>query len=209
MRRRILLAATALFALAPLGLQAQDGLQMRVDRSTNAADPDDVPEVTVAAADNGFQVNTGPAAVLWDPNQTASGTYTLSATFHLVQPSDHANYYGLVFGGSGLEGADQQYLYFLVAQNGTYLVKQRDGDATTNDIQGRTASVAVQQPDGSGTSVNELEVRVGASDITFAINGTVVHTAAKSGMAAVTDGIYGVRVNHRIPGVIVEGLGTS
>ena len=30
-----------------------------------------------------------------------------------------------------------------------------------------------------------------------------------SGMAAVTDGIYGVRVNHRIPGVIVEGLGTS
>jgi hypothetical protein len=37
----------------------------------------------------------------------------------------------------------------------------------------------------------------------------VVFTAPKSGMAARSDGIYGVRVNHRIPGVLVEGLGVS
>ena len=28
-------------------------------------------------------------------------------------------------------------------------------------------------------------------------------------MAARTDGIYGVRVNHRIPGVLVEGRSVS
>jgi len=67
----------------------------------------------------------------------------------------------------------------------------------------------VRTPDGSGTSVNDLEVRVGASQTEFVINGTVVYTAPKEGMAARTDGTYGVRINHVIPGVLVEGLGTS
>ena len=49
-------------------------------------------------------------------------------------------------------------------------------------------------------------MRVGASDTQYVVNGTVVHTAPKTGMAAQTDGIWGVRVNHVIPGVRVEGL---
>ena len=64
---------------------------MRVDRSNNAADPemyvdysadpDDVPEVTVTAVENGFQVVTGPAVTLWRPEQTVRGNYTLSGRF--------------------------------------------------------------------------------------------------------------------------------
>ena len=42
----------------------------------------------------------------------ATGNYTLKGTFTLVKPSDHTNYYGLVFGGSDLEGPKQTYLYF-------------------------------------------------------------------------------------------------
>jgi len=45
-----------------------------------------------------------------------------------VRPSSHTNYYGLVFGGSDLEGPKQNYLYFLVAQDGSWLIKQRVGD---------------------------------------------------------------------------------
>ena len=60
------------------------------------------------------------------------------------------------------------------------------------------------QPDANGQSVNTLQVRVNAEETQFLVNGTVVHTTPKSGMTARTDGIYGVRINHVIPGVRVE-----
>ena len=207
MQRRTILAALALLVAVPLTLDAQR--QVRLDRSTNANDPDDVPDVTVADVGDGFQVNTGPAAVVWDPSHTATGEYTLQGKFTLQEPSGHVNYYGLIFGGGSLEGSEQNYLYFLIAQNGTFIVKHRAGDEAIHDIVGRTAHEAVVQPDASGKSVNHLEVRVGGSEIAFVVNGTVVHTQAHSGMASRTDGIWGVRINHRIPGVLVEDLGAS
>ncbi len=209
MTRRISLAVLALMIAAPLAAQSSAGLQLRLDRSTNANDPDDVPTVTVADVGSGFQINTGPAVTAWNPNNTASGTYTLSGTFTLIQPSGHVNYYGLVYGGNGLEGSGQSYLYFLVAQNGTFIVKHRAGNETTHDIQGRTRHAAVVTPDANGRSVNALEVRVGADGTVFVVNGVVVFTAPKTGMAAQTDGIWGVRVNHVIPGILVEGLGVT
>ena len=118
---------------------------------------DDVPTVTVADVGSGFQINTGPAVTAWNPNNTASGTYTLSGTFTLIQPSGHLNYYGLVFGGSELEGSGENYLYFLVAQNGSYIVKHRAGNEITHDIQERTPHSAVVTPDANGRSVNALD----------------------------------------------------
>jgi hypothetical protein len=205
MIRRLSMAALALLIAAPL--VAQD-FTMRVDRSTNAADPDDVPEVTLTTTDSGFQVNTGPAALVWDESDTASGEFDLSATFTLQEPSGHNNYYGLFYGGASLDGEGQNYMYFLIGQNGSYIVKHRAG-AAVHDLQGRTPNDAVVKPGDDGKSVNVLEVRVGSSETEFVINGTVVYTAPKEGMASRTDGIYGVRINHVIPGVLVEGLGTS
>jgi len=208
MTRRLTAVAFALLMATPLSVQAQD-FMMRVDRSASAADPDDVPEVTIESAASGFQVNTGPAAVVYNAANTATGNYALSGRFTLQAPSDHTNYYGLVFGGNALDGASQNYLYFLVAQNGTFLVKHRANDETIHDIVARTEHEAVRQPDANGKSVNDLEVRVGAETVDFVVNGTVVHSAPKSGMVARTDGVYGVRVNHRIPGVLVENLSVS
>jgi hypothetical protein len=56
-------------------------------------------------------------------------------------------------------------------------------------------------------SVNDLEVRVGPDQIDFVVNGTVVHTAPRSGPLVDTNGIWGVRINHVLPGVLVEELG--
>ena len=209
MIRRISMAALALLIAGPLTAQTPSGWQMRVDKSTNAADPDDVPEVTFPMVSSGFQVNTGPAVTMWNPDNTASGTYTLKGTFTLQKPSGHTNYYGLVYGGGALDGPRQNYLYFLVAQNGNFLVKHRAGDETTHDVQASTEHAAVVKPDASGQSVNVLEVRVGADQTEFVVNGTVVHTAPKSGMAARTDGNWGVRVNHVIPGVLITGLSVT
>ena len=122
-------------------------------------------------------------------------------------PKRHVNYYGLVFGGSALEGAQQSYLYFVVAQDGTWLLKSRNGNATRT-IGGYTPNDAVKIPDATGKSTNALEVRVGPGKIDFVVNGVVVHTEPKTGALAKTDGIYGIRVNHLLE-VQIDGFGVS
>jgi hypothetical protein len=217
MIRRITLAAVLLLIAVPLAAQSPEGWQLRVDRSTNSADPDDVPEVEFTTAGSGFQINTGPAAVAWNPENTVEGPYTLDGRFTLIAPSDHVNYYGLVYGGRDLEGVNQNYLYFLVAQDGSFIIKHRAGDGVTHDISPRGPHDAVVQPDASGRSVNQLQVRVGENETEFVVNGTVVYTLGSiiqarlnmpelAGMRSTPDGIWGVRVNHRVPGVLVEGL---
>jgi hypothetical protein len=199
--------AMMLLAVAPLQVlaaQAPAGWQMRIDRSTNAADPDDVPDVKFAVSERGFRVTTGPAVTLWHPGNVASGPYTLKGTFTLLKPSGHVNTYGLVFGGSDLSGPQQSYIYFLVGQNGTFVIRHRAGDAV-HDIKPRTEHPAVARPGADGRSVNTLEVRVTADSVAFVVNGTVVHTTPRSGMTARTDGIWGVRINHLLD-VQIEGL---
>jgi predicted cupin superfamily sugar epimerase len=204
-RRALIVAFLALLA-APLAAQAPAGWQVRIDRSQSATDPDDTPELKFMTMGKGFHVTGGPAGTFWNPANTAMGDYTLTATFNLLRPSGHVNYYGLVYGGRNLEAANQSYIYFLVAQNGSFTIRHRAGDETVHDIVGRTENAAVVQPDANGQSVNRLQVRVGADETQFVVNGTVVHTAARQGMAGASDGIWGLRVNHVIPGVRVEGL---
>ena len=207
MFRRMSAALFVVMLAVPLTLQGQ--ARLRVDRSTNAADPDDVPNVTLEAMGSSFTVRTGPAAVVWDPDNTVDGEYNLKGTFTLLEPSSHVNYYGLILGGGALDSSSQNYLYFLVAQNGSFIVKHRANDDTVHDLVARTPHDAVTTPGDDGTSVNELEVQVGADELTFLVNGTVVHTRPRTGMAGRTDGIFGVRINHVIPGVTVSGLAVS
>jgi hypothetical protein len=186
MIRRISVTAMFFLFVGTLSAQTPSGLLTRLDRAESATDPDDVPDVTVVSVDGGFQVNTGPATLVWDPANTVAGSY------------NHE-----------LEGASQTYLYFLVAQNGTFLIKRREGDVTTLTVLGRTPHAAVVRPDATGNSVNKLEVRVGADQIAYLVNGIEVHTTPKTGITAATDGIWGVRINHVLPGVLVEGLGVT
>jgi hypothetical protein len=122
-----------------------------------------------------------------------------------LQPSGHPNYYGLVFGGGDIEGPTEKYLYFMVAQDGTWLVKFRNREAT-QELSSKTPSPAVKTPDAAGKSVNALEVRVAADTIDYVVNGTVVWSSPKTGRSAVTDGVYGIRVNHQLD-VQVDGFG--
>ena len=208
MKRHVHVAALALLALAPLVAQAPKGWKMRVDRSTAASDPDSPGPISFVTMGAGFHATNPQAAVYWNPANTATGTYTLKGTFTLMKPSGHVNYYGLVFGGSDLEGPQQKYLYFVVAQNGMWLIKRRDGDAKTENVSPKTPSDAVKKPDAGGKSTNALEVRVGADKIEYVVNGEVVHSTPKTGQTEKTDGIYGIRINHQLE-VQVDGLAVS
>jgi hypothetical protein len=187
-----------------LSAQAPAGWSVRVDRSQSASDPDGTPNLKFMTMGKGFHVTGGPAGTFWNPANTASGNYTAKATFTLIKPSGHTNYYGLTIGGADLGGPAQSYIYFLIAQDGTFLVKHRAGDAV-HDVKPSTPHAAIKKPDEKGTSTNVLEVRVGANDISYVVNGTVVHTTPKTGMTAKTDGLVGFRVNHLLD-VHVEGF---
>jgi hypothetical protein len=207
MRSPVHVAVLTLVAFAPLAAQTPQGWKVRVDRSTAASDPDAAGDIKFVTAGSGFHATNPKAAVYWNPANTVAGSYILKGTFTLMKPSSHTNYYGLVFGGSGLEGSSRSYLYFVVAQNGTWLIKRRDGDATST-VSPKTPSDAVKKPDDSGKSTNALEVRVGSDKMDFVVNGAVVHTEPKSEATAKTDGIYGIRVNHLLE-VQVDGLTVS
>jgi hypothetical protein len=207
MKHYVHVAVLALAALVPLAAQAPAGWKMRVDRSASASDPDASGNIKFITMGTGFHATNPQASVYWNPANTATGTYTLKGAFTLMKPSGHTNYYGLVFGGNALDGADQSYTYFEVAQDGTWLIKRRDGTATSN-VTPKTPADVVKKPDDTGKSTNALEVRVGANKVDFVVNGMVVHSEPRAGVLAKTDGIYGIRINHLLE-VHIDGFGVS
>ena len=207
MKRYVAVSVVTLMAIATLAAQAPKGWKVRADRSTTASDPDAAGAIKFMAMGAGFHAITPQAAVFWNPANTATGNYTLKGTFTQLKPSSHTNYFGLVFGGQNLDNSMQNYLYFTVAQDGTWLIKRREGDVNTQDV-GRGANAAVKKLDATGKSVNALEVRVLADKIDYVVNGTVVHSTPKTGLTAKTDGIYGIRSNHALE-IMAEGIAVA
>ncbi|MEO7412247.1 MAG: hypothetical protein ABIZ81_02730 [Opitutaceae bacterium] len=213
MKRFLSLALVAAFATATLAAQSiPTGWKQRLDKSTRADDPDAAGSVKIVTAGSGFHVETPTAAVFWSPTNTVTGNYTLKGTFTLNKPSGHTNYYGLAFGGSGLEGAEQRYTYFLVAQNGTWVLKTYTGTTSAPTItglagatgrSGAVTNAVIKTPDANGKSVNALEVRVQTDKVDLVINDTVVYSTTRAGL--VTDGIWGFRSNHLLD-INVDGL---
>jgi hypothetical protein len=207
MKRCIFIVVLALLSTVPLFAQAPKGWMLRIDRSMSAEDPDAAGSIKFMAMGSGFHAVNPQAAVYWNPANTVTGNYTLKGTFTLIKTTGYNEYYGLVFAGSGLEGPGQNYLYFMVSDDGTWLVKRRNGTSTQN-VSEKSTNAAVKKPDASGKCTNALEVRVMGDKIEFAVNGTVVNTMPKTGPAAKTDGIYGLRVNHLLE-VQVDGFALS
>jgi hypothetical protein len=207
MKHFVGLVLAALLALAPAFAQAPKGWKVRGDHSSDASDPDAAGSIKFVASGSGYHATNPMAAIYWNPANTATGSYTLKGTFKLIKSSGYDEYYGLIFGGSGLEGATQSYLYFMITDDGTFLIKRRDG-SSTQGVSPKTPSPAVKKPDAGGSATNALEVRVKADKIDFVINGTVVTSLPKSGGAAKTDGIYGIRINHQLD-VQIDDFGMS
>jgi hypothetical protein len=210
MRHRLFLVMLGIFALlaaTPNFAQMAKGWKLRSDHSSNASDPDAAGDIKFMAMGSGFHIVSPQAAIYWNPANTASGSYSLKGIFKLIKMSGYHEYYGLIFGGSELQGSQQSYFYFMVTDDGTWLVKRRTGDSTES-VSDKTPSNAVKKPDASGMSTNALEVRVRSDKVEFVVNGTVVSTMPKSGPLAKADGIYGIRINHQLE-VAVDGFGIS
>jgi hypothetical protein len=205
MKRHIALALPVLLAVVPLFAQVPKGWMFRSDHSTEASDPDAPGPIKLVPMGSGVRAIAPQAAIFWNPANTATGNYSLKGTFTLIQSTGYLEYYGLLFGGRDLAGPGQNYLYFVITDDGTWLIKRRTG-TDTEELSEKTPSPAVKKPDASGRCTNTLEVRVTAGKIDFLINGTLVHTMNKAGQAS--NGIYGMRINHHLE-VQVNGFGLS
>ena len=150
----------------------------------------------------GFHVTSGPAGIYYRGDQKATGTYETRATFTQLEPAAHPEAYGLFIGGADLQGDAQKYTYFLIRQDGKFLIKKRDGAATPN-VMSWTDHAAIKKADASGKMTNALSVEVGADKVRFLVNGTEVASQPKAQIE--TNGIAGLRVNHNL-NVQVDGF---
>jgi hypothetical protein len=206
------LSAAALLAALATPLPAQDHADHAAAGAGTApagwtirADKGDAKTAKVETMGKGLHVTTGPAIILYKADTKGTGPFHTLATFTQTKPSQHAEGYGLLVGGQDLEGAGQKYIYFLVRQDGSYLIKRRDGEKTTDISKGWVKSAAVKKADAKGSSTNLLEVdhKRDAGRIGFLVNGQEVHVADPKDVAL--DGIVGLRVNHNLD-VHIEGF---
>src|SRR5215217_8248041 len=194
--------------IAPVVLAAQDttkavtgggqlaaGWQMRVDpRAGSGAPPKFV------AMGSGWHATSGSRAIYWRAGDVAKGNYKVDATFTLSKAPGHAEAYGIVFAGKDLTTPKQNYMYFTLGGNGTYLIKHRAGDADSeiHTIQDWTASDAIAKADASGKSTDKLSVVVGPQKVQYLINGKEVYGMDRANIPGGADGIAGIRVSHNL-----------
>lgn len=150
---------------------------------------------TPRAGGGTWEVQTGPAHIVWAPGDTASGRYTARTKVAQLEKPSHPEGYGVFVGGKDLMGPGQRYTYFIVRGTGEYLIKVRDGGGT-RQIVGWTAAPALAKQDDAGKASYELAVRVDADSVRFLAGETTVHAVAAG--AVPTDGIAGLRINHNL-----------
>ena len=154
----------------------------------------------------GLHVTTGPAVVYWNPANTASGNYTVEATFterEFMGLNDHAHTYGIVIAGNNMGTDEQSYLYCAAYGNGNFIVRGFGPAAfAMNGGRQGQASEAVNKASAKGQSVTQkIALKVSADKVECIINDKVAGTYAKSDLVAAgklksTDGIYGIRFGH-------------
>jgi hypothetical protein len=169
-----------------------------------------ISEAKFIAMGPGFHVTAGPAAIYWNPANTAKGNYTVTSTFTQTKAATHPEGYGIIISGQNLDAANQSYLYFVVRQDGKNLINHRANDSTVHKLVDWTANPAVKAIGADGKATNTLSVVVGADKLSFLVNGVEVNSLPRSQVDAAgpqsgTSGIVGFRVNHNLD-VHIDGL---
>jgi hypothetical protein len=166
--------------------------QMRLDRADAAPD-----NVTFHGMEEGWHVTTGRAGsgIFWQRGVSAAGDYSALARFQLMTPAPHPEAFGVFIGGQELEADEQEYLYFIVRQNGEYMIRLRRGDGTENVV-GWTAHDAVPVASDNGATAYELGVDVAGDQVAFTVNGQRVHSLPTDEVQTV--GVVGLRINHML-----------
>jgi hypothetical protein len=159
-----------------------------------------------------LQVVTGPAAAYWNPANTATGNYTVSATFteaKYMNLNSHPHPYGIFIAGHDLGTDQHSELYCAAYGDGKFIVRGFGPDPFQMNGRGE-ANAAVHKAAGPGEPVEQkIALSVKDGKVECAINGTVVASYDKAlvvadGKLKSTDGIYGIRFAHNTEGTVAD-----
>lgn len=163
--------------------------------------------------DGAFVIAAGPAAIYWNPANTATGDYTVRATFRepkYMSANSHPHPYGLFIAGNKLDTDEMSLLYCSAYGNGTFIV--RGFGPAPFQMGGRRPSPheAVHRAGEDRVVTQDIAWRVQGGRAECLINGAVVASYDRGelvgpGKLASLDGVYGLRVSHNLD-VIVTGL---
>ena len=219
---RVLKASAIALALAVCTVAAQDkdvkvagggitakGWQGKIDAAA-AKTGGTINDSKFMAMGADLHVQTGPAAVYWNPANTAKGDFTVKASFtEAKNKADHPHPYGIFIGGSKLDTDTPTLLYCVAYGSGQALVRGFSGGQVFTPVR-RAASEAVKKAGADGTVTQEIAWVVKGDTATCTVNGTAVATLNKADIVGAgkldsTDGVYGLRIAHNID-VTVKGL---
>jgi len=156
-----------------------------------------------------FRINNGPAAIYWNPAQTASGSYTVSATFtepKYMSSMDHPHPYGIFIAGNKLETDQASLLYCTPYGTGTFIVRGfGPAPFRVNGAGGGrgTANDAIKKAETGGSVTQEVAWVVTPEKADCKINGVVVGSYPKADLVGAgklesLDGIAGIRAAHNV-----------
>src|SRR5436190_16092402 len=161
-----------------------------------------------------LHVTTGPAVTYWNPDNKATGDYTVKATFtepKYMNLNDHPHPYGIMIAGNDLGTPQQSYLYCAAYGNGTFIVRGMGPDPFQVNGRRGEPNDAVNKAAGKDQPVKQdIAVSVKGDKVECAINGKVVGSYDKAALVASgklksTDGVYGLRFAHNTEAT-VSGL---
>lgn len=216
------LAATAVaLTFSAQALQAQHEMERSVESGgisvpgwMGAVQSGMVSDASLAMEGDALHVTTGPAITYWNPENTASGDYTVRATFtepHYMNLNNHPHPYGIVIAGNHMDTDQRTYLYCAAYGTGAFIVRGFGPEPFQMNGRRPTENPAVHKAAGQGEPVTqEIAVSVRDGKVSCSINGTEVASYDRSEVVAdgkleSTDGVYGIRFAHNTEG-LVKGL---
>ena len=220
--------AVALAMLLPpaIGAAGQDASRSVADGGvsvsgwTGKVDPNEekngqtLKDAKLSGTPDALSVTTGPAVAYWNPANTASGDYTVKATF--TEPkfrnlNNHPHPYGIFIAGNDMGTANQSYLYCAAYGTGSFIVRGfGPAPFQMNGRRGEMNAAVNKAADVGEPVTQEIAMSVKGDKVECAINGTVVASYDKpavvgEGKLKSTDGVYGIRFGHNTEGT-VKGL---
>jgi hypothetical protein len=201
MLRRLLLVALIPAVSVSVAAQGPAGWKVRADQASAT--------LSVMPTEKGFQLTGGPG-IFFNPANAVKPIYRVRAIVTQLKAPAKKTYYGLFFGGNNMDAAPE-YVYFGIAQDGSFLIRHRAGEQV--DEMDTSLHYAIRKPDASGKAVNTLEVQVAPTAVSYLVNGAVVDATPTRGAIAgnsftVSDkigGVVGVRLDDPVD-VQVDGF---
>jgi hypothetical protein len=180
----------------PLDMRAVAGEPLRPASGWALTPTGDLPADGVVTAQGlGVRIRSASDVMLFRPEWTLTGSFAVGALF---QSSQSDAIYGVTLGGA-------RGLAFLVRNNGTFAIASKSAASATGATWIPVQLRAVTDRDAS--AANRLEVRAGATEVRFVINGQTVRTMPIA--AGQLDGSLGVYVGAacdvNVAGFTIEG----